>query len=77
MKKTVFGNLMLCFAFSEDLWNSLAKASGKPVDQVMSTWTKQMGYPVLTVSAEFKASLCILKLKQKKFTADGSKGGVL
>ena len=42
----------------------------------MSTWRKQMVYPVLTVSAEFKASHCILKLKQKKFTADGSKGSV-
>lgn len=42
----------------------------------MSTWTKQMGYPVLSVSAEFKASQCILKVEQKKFTADGSKGRV-
>ena len=67
---------MLCFEFSEDLWDSLAKASSKPVNQVMSTWTKQMGYPVLTVSAEFKASQCILKMEQKKFTADGSKGRV-
>lgn len=67
---------MLCFASSEDLWDSSPKASSKPVDQVMSTWRKQMVYPVLTVSAEFKASHCILKLKQKKFTADGSKGSV-
>ena len=74
LKKIVLGNVMLCFKFPEDLWDSLAKASCKPVDQVMSTWTKQMGYPVLTVSAEFKTSQCIIKMEQKKFTADGSTG---
>ena len=35
--------------FTEDLWEALAKASSKPVHDIMSTWTKQMGYPVLTV----------------------------
>ena len=39
-------------AATEDLWESLATASGKPVDMVMSTWTKKMGYPVLTVTAK-------------------------
>ena len=36
-------------AFTEDLWDSLALASGKPVREVMSTWTSQMGFPVLQV----------------------------
>ena len=36
----------------EDLWNALGVASGKPVADVMTTWTKQMGYPVLTVDAK-------------------------
>ena len=30
----------------------LSGANGKPVDMVMSTWTKKMGYPVLTVAAK-------------------------
>lgn len=34
-------------AVTEDLWESLGKASGKPVLDVMTTWTKQMGYPVV------------------------------
>ncbi|CAG2185423.1 NPEPPS [Mytilus edulis] len=34
-------------AFTEDLWEYLGKASGKPVAEVMSSWTKQMGYPVI------------------------------
>lgn len=36
--------------FTEDLWQALGDASGKPVEKIMSTWTKQMGYPVLKVS---------------------------
>ena len=36
----------------EDLWASLSRASSKPVADVMETWTKQMGYPVLSVTAE-------------------------
>ena len=39
-------------AATEDLWESLSTASGKPVDMVMSTWTKKMGYPVLPVTAK-------------------------
>ena len=40
------------FFFSEELWASLAHASSKPVAEVMETWTKQMGFPVLSVTAE-------------------------
>ena len=35
--------------FTEDLWAALESASGKPVGKVMSSWTKQMGYPVIQV----------------------------
>ena len=35
--------------FTEDLWEALGTASGKPVEKIMSTWTKQMGFPVLKV----------------------------
>ena len=37
---------------AEDLWDALEKASNKPVATVMSTWTKQMGYPVLSVEGK-------------------------
>ncbi len=40
--------------FTEDLWASLGEASGKPVSEIMSTWTKQMGFPVLKVIVTFK-----------------------
>ena len=44
---------VFCLLFySEDLWEYLAGASSKPVADVMNTWTKQMGFPVLSVTAE-------------------------
>ena len=36
--------------FTEDLWRSLSEASGKPIEDIMNTWTKQMGFPVLKVT---------------------------
>lgn len=39
-------------SFQGDLWTSLEHASSKPVGAVMETWTEQMGFPVLSVSAE-------------------------
>lgn len=49
----VFGfQLSLSFIFQDDLWASLSYASSKPVAAVMDTWTKQMGYPVLSLTAE-------------------------
>jgi len=57
---------------TEDLWMSLEHASGKPVGRVMTTWTSQMGFPVIDVSSEQAGSKRILKIKQSKFSADGS-----
>jgi len=36
-------------AETEDLWAALSEASGKPVDKIMPTWTKQMGFPIISV----------------------------
>ena len=47
---------------SEDLWEYLGKASGKPVADVMTSWTKQMGFPVLSVTAQ---QVCKTKLSNK------------
>lgn len=61
--------------FTEDLWAALEEASKKPVGDVMSTWTKQMGFPVVKVtSAPIGDEKGVtLTLSQSKFTADGSK----
>ncbi|WAR11437.1 PSA-like protein [Mya arenaria] len=57
--------------FTEDLWGSLREASGKPVDKVMTTWTKQMGFPVIKVTESQDGNNRVLKLSQEKFNADG------
>lgn len=45
-------SLVSLFFLTEDLWESLEKASGKPIAAVMNTWTKQMGFPLIYVEAE-------------------------
>ncbi|KAM3940520.1 glutamyl aminopeptidase [Leptodactylus fuscus] len=46
LKKYQFMN-----AKTDDFWASLAEASNQPVKEVMDTWTRQMGYPVLNVES--------------------------
>lgn len=38
--------------FTEDLWGALEEASKKPVAEVMSTWTRQMGFPEVSVTSK-------------------------
>lgn len=60
--------------FTEDLWAALEEASKKPVAAVMSTWTKQMGFPVVRVSIkEEKPGSTTLSLSQERFCADGNR----
>ncbi|XP_064416907.1 glutamyl aminopeptidase isoform X1 [Latimeria chalumnae] len=42
LKKHQFKN-----AKTDDFWKALEEASGSPVKEVMDTWTRQMGFPVL------------------------------
>jgi hypothetical protein len=35
---------------SEDLWIALSNASKKPVKEIMEMWTKQTGFPAITVN---------------------------
>ncbi len=36
---------------AHDLWKAIAEASGQPVDQLMTTWISQPGYPVVHAQA--------------------------
>uniref|UniRef100_A0A0N4Z7I7 Aminopeptidase n=1 Tax=Parastrongyloides trichosuri TaxID=131310 RepID=A0A0N4Z7I7_PARTI len=55
-----------------DLWKALAEASGKNITEMMATWTKQMGYPVVSVSEEIDGTSRKLHFKQRRYLADGS-----
>ncbi|XP_072438679.1 glutamyl aminopeptidase [Chiloscyllium punctatum] len=50
-------------AKTDDFWQALSKVSGHPVKEVMDTWTRQMGFPVLNVDS-------ISELTQKRFLLD-------
>ena len=54
---------------TEEFWNCLEIASGEPVKQVMSTWTKQMGFPVIDVSVASRNDNSVtLNVSQRKFS---------
>jgi len=57
-----------------DLWNALEEASGQPVNTIMNTWTGQMGYPVLQVSAQANSGNLELNLSQQRFVYDNMQG---
>ena len=60
--------------FTEDLWAALSEASSKPVGSIMSGWTKQMGFPVIRVTARQEGEdKRVLQLSQQRFLADGTK----
>ena len=66
-------------AATDDLWKTLEEVSNKPISSVMSMWTRQMGYPVISVRSEQVGDSRKLYLKQSQFWADGSptSGGLM
>src|SRR5947207_9048300 len=49
-----------------DLWNSLSKASGKPVVEIAAAWTEQPGFPVVNVVRDAGK----ITLTQERFTVN-------
>ena len=54
-------------ATSADFWQAEAKASGKPVDQIMPTFVFQPGVPLLSLSSSCSGGAGKLDLKQQRF----------
>ena len=60
---------------TKDLWAALEESSNLPVARVMTTWTKQKGFPLLTVNENQRTEKeSFLTLSQKKFAADSVLG---
>jgi puromycin-sensitive aminopeptidase len=57
-----------------DLWSALEEASQQPVTSIMDTWTGQMGYPVLDVSARQSGAQTEITLTQERFVYDSLLG---
>lgn len=49
-----------------DLWAALSESSGKPVQSWMESWTRQTGFPLITVTENGG-----LKLRQNRFLSSG------
>lgn len=64
IKKHAYGNTQ-----TGDLWAALSDVSGKPVQRVMDIWTKNVGFPVVSVSEDAASSS--IKLKQNRFLRTG------
>jgi aminopeptidase 2 len=65
LKKHAYGNTQ-----TGDLWAALSAASGKDVSKTMDIWTKNVGYPVVTVTENDDKKT--INVKQNRFlrTAD-------
>lgn len=64
IKKHAYGNTQ-----TDDLWAALEEASGKPVKEIMSIWTKNVGFPVVQVTEDQKESS--IHVKQNRFLRTG------
>jgi puromycin-sensitive aminopeptidase len=61
-------------ATSTDLWNAVGTASGKDIATLMDSWTKKMGYPLITVSQVGKHNgKRTIKVSQHRYLNSGHK----
>jgi aminopeptidase N len=59
-------------ATTADLWDALSLASGKNIRAILSGWTEQAGYPLVTVESQCDASGArMLRLSQRRFLLSG------
>lgn len=67
LKKHAYGNTE-----TGDLWAALSAASGKDISNIMDIWTKNVGYPVITVTENKQGDKRSIHVKQNRFlrTAD-------
>lgn len=60
-------------ATAEDFWEAQARTSKKPVDQIMPTWVKQPGVPIVDVQAQCSGNSTSVKLTQQRYYYDKAK----
>jgi puromycin-sensitive aminopeptidase len=57
-------------AETNDLWDALGKSSRQPVAEIMDTWIKQIGYPVLYLESESGPFGEDIRISQSRFLYD-------
>lgn len=75
--QTGLANYMKKFAYKNtttvDLWTAWEDVSKMPVNEMMASWTEQMGFPLVKVLEEdWQNDSVTLKLEQSWFLSDGS-----
>ena len=61
-------------ANTADLWAQLESSSGKPVKEIMEGWTKQVGFPLLTLSeGRQDGKAVVFDVTQRRFLVNGVK----
>ena len=64
LNKNKFSN-----ATSHDLWSSISEVSGRPVNEMMESWIKKIGFPIVNVDLNSAAKQ--LTIKQSRFLNSG------
>jgi aminopeptidase N len=65
LKQHSYGN-----ASADDFWKALAQVSKKPVDQIMPTFVKQPGAPMVSVESQCNGGSTRVRLSQKRYFYD-------
>jgi aminopeptidase N/puromycin-sensitive aminopeptidase len=60
-------------ATADDFWSTQAKTSKKPVDQIMPTFVKQAGVPVINVKSQCSGNSTTVTLDQRRYYYDREK----
>jgi aminopeptidase N/puromycin-sensitive aminopeptidase len=60
-------------ATAEDFWDAQAKMSKKPVDQIMPTFVKQAGVPIINVKLQCSGNSTAVTLDQQRYFYDRAK----
>jgi len=60
-------------ATADDFWTTLARVSKRPVDQIMPTWVKQEGVPIVNVKAQCSGNSTKVTLSQRRYYYDRAK----
>src|SRR5580700_6937939 len=60
-------------ATADDFWSAQAKTSKKPVDQIMPTFVKQAGAPIINVKSQCSGNSTTVTLDQRRYYYDREK----
>jgi puromycin-sensitive aminopeptidase len=56
-------------ARASDLWAALGEVSGEPIEAIVSPWTLQTGYPLVSLRRGEKDGIGVIELRQQRFLA--------